>query len=93
MMELPEHPIEKYPRQAKGQLIILVVTIICSLLAVTIIYLGFSGAITSQARSLGLLIVLFIWLFITSKISRAIYGRGGQGFGSTPEPFNIDEDD
>ena len=92
-MELPEHPIEKASRQAMGQLLILIVTVICSFLAVVIIYFGFSGVLSSQGRSLGLLVVLLFWLFFTGKISKAIYGRAVGGFGSTPEPFEIDEKD
>lgn len=93
-ISMPEHPLKRdYERRIMGQAAIFVTTLVCMSIAVIIFFLASAGKISPDARSLGLMVLLVIWIVITGLISKTIYGRFTIGFGGNSINTPPDEDE
>jgi hypothetical protein len=89
---LPEHPYERiYPKRFWGLISIIIITIICSIIVIVVIYQSERGSISVQDRSTLLFLVLIMWFIMTGIISKLTFGRFFLGFGSNVEQPNLDD--
>jgi hypothetical protein len=88
-MNLPKHPYERlYSRRLWGLIILISITIICSIIVIYIVYLSEIGEISVENRGIGLLLVLMTWFISTSIVSKSAFGKVTFGLGFTLKQRN-----